>query len=328
MKSEDSYSDFPIAICDGLCGVDKSDDLSMPLFFATSFDGSQTISYRPKHLFKYDDKQKQTLKLTPVSSTDTPSSDQLIETIKLFQQTNLAKVVLAKKRTYNLRENTSFQSVLSKLQENFSKDSLFVYAANESSIFFGASPENLFKREGNNLFVDCVAGTVKKGNEDDLFTPKMIEEHAFVTQSVKESLKNLSRQIEVSKLTTKQASFLSHLYQKVSATLKNGVTDIDLIRVLHPTAATLGLPKKEAFAFLKNHEGFNREFYAGCLGWIFEDKAILKVALRCAKIENKTLSLYAGAGMTKLSKPEEEILEIDEKFKTLEEVFLEKVVSN
>ncbi|HIF14502.1 MAG TPA: pyridoxal-phosphate dependent enzyme, partial [Bacteroidetes bacterium] len=62
--------------------------------------------------------------------------------------------------------------------------------------------------------------------------------------------------------------------------------DKKIIEVLHPTPATLGFPKNEAYKFLSTYEGYNRGYYAGSFGWIDKKKTIIKVAIRSGYINN------------------------------------------
>ncbi|MCH9621920.1 MAG: Isochorismate synthase MenF [Chlamydiia bacterium] len=330
MKSLDLYRDlYPIAICNGYCGIGESDDNDHPYFYAKSFDGKQEIKFKPKYYFQYEPPLCNHDENTPLTSNDFPSDEDLTNNIKLFKNHPvLQKIVLAKKRTHAFKEDVSHQFILAKLIHHFPKENVFAYAANKHEIFFGSTPENLFSREGNQITVDCIAGTQTSENKKLLFTKKFIHEHLFVTDYVENCLKDLCDSYEVSELTTKKAAHLIHLYRQVTGKLPLNTTDDEIIKCLHPTPATLGTPKSQASEFLNIHEHFDREFYAGCLGWMHPNKTLLKVALRCGIYKNKTLTLFAGAGITKDSDPVDELNEINHKFNTLEEVFLEKILSN
>jgi isochorismate synthase EntC len=323
--------EFPIALCNGYCGIGRSDinDPSIPHFYAKSFDGKQEISFRPKHFFKYETPAPSTQVNSLQHSEDFPTSDQLTNSINLFKsRDDLKKIVLAKKRIHTFAKPLCQKHLLSKLLNNFPKENTFAIALNEESIFFGSTPEDLFVRDGEIITVDSIAGTTTHDNKDLLFTPKYIEEHKIVTDYVESCLSDLCTTISTGSLMTKQAAHLLHLHRKISGRLKNHITDDNIIKKLHPTPATLGFPKAASQQFLKNHEGLDRGFYAGCIGWRHETHTHLKVALRSGLAIKNTLFLYAGAGITGDSVAADEITEINQKFKTLEEVFLEKILSN
>ncbi len=82
---------------------------------------------------------------------------------------------------------------------------------------------------------------------------------------------------------------------------------------LQPTAAVAGLPRRAALAFIRRHEPFTREWYAGSAGYLSLAQSEFCVALRSAKVENDTLRLYAGAGIVSGSDPQQEWQEIENK---------------
>jgi isochorismate synthase len=91
-----------------------------------------------------------------------------------------------------------------------------------------------------------------------------------------------------------------------------------MLQLLHPTAAVCGMPLEPALAFLKEHEGYDREFYAGYLGPVNVNNNInLFVNLRCMKLLYRKARLYAGAGVTIDSMPDKEWEETEIKFNTL-----------
>lgn len=321
---------YPYFLCDGYCGAGISNVINadIPHFYMKSFDGSLELLFQPAHYFKYEIPENPQLHLSPISTFETPS-ETIISLIERFKATpSLHKIVLAKKRIHTFNKKLPIEELLAKLLHSFPKENVFSYIPDEETMFFGSSPELLYERKGNQIFVDCLAGTVTTVSNQSLFTKKLLEEHRFVTDFVKEAIAPLCTNLSTSEIGTKTAKNLKHLFQTVQGTLLSSTSDAQIINALHPTPAVLGIPKAAAFSFLKEHEPFDREFYAGCIGWLHQDHSRLKVAIRSAIIKNNTFTLFAGAGITRLSGPEDEIQEIDNKFDTLEEVFLEKAVSN
>jgi isochorismate synthase len=91
-----------------------------------------------------------------------------------------------------------------------------------------------------------------------------------------------------------------------------------MLQLLHPTAAVCGMPLEPSLAFLKENEGYDREFYAGYLGPVnINNNTNLFVNLRCMKLLDKKALLFAGAGITIDSLPEKELEETEIKFSTL-----------
>jgi isochorismate synthase len=70
--------------------------------------------------------------------------------------------------------------------------------------------------------------------------------------------------------------------------------------------------------FLQENEAHDREFYAGFLGPInIEQESHLYVNLRCMKWMGDHILLYAGAGVTIDSLPEQELKEVEIKMETI-----------
>jgi isochorismate synthase len=91
-----------------------------------------------------------------------------------------------------------------------------------------------------------------------------------------------------------------------------------MLKLLHPTSAVCGMPLDTALGFLKSQEGYNRELYSGYLGPVnFDEESHLFVNLRCMQLHEKSVRLYAGAGVTSDSDPEKEFLETEIKMKGL-----------
>jgi isochorismate synthase len=91
-----------------------------------------------------------------------------------------------------------------------------------------------------------------------------------------------------------------------------------MLQLLHPTSAVCGMPLDKSLEFLKLHEGYDRSFYAGYLGPVNVNNNInIFVNLRCMQLMDHQAQLYAGAGVTIDSIPEEEFEETEMKFNTL-----------
>ncbi|MDO7698632.1 MAG: chorismate-binding protein, partial [Schleiferiaceae bacterium] len=95
-----------------------------------------------------------------------------------------------------------------------------------------------------------------------------------------------------------------------------------LASALHPTPAIGGLPRAQALAFLKEHEGYDRSWYSGYFGWKDDDRYAFFVNLRCMEIGSDGMQCYAGGGITSRSEPRAEWLETAAKLQTLEQVIL------
>ena len=76
---------------------------------------------------------------------------------------------------------------------------------------------------------------------------------------------------------------------------------------LHPTPAVGGDPRDVALALIDEHEGFDRGWYAGPIGWLGADgDGELCVALRCGIVDRTQATLFAGCGIVADSDPDRE----------------------
>ncbi len=81
------------------------------------------------------------------------------------------------------------------------------------------------------------------------------------------------------------------------------------------------MPLEPAKEFLKDREGYDREFYAGYLGPVnIAGNTHIFVNLRCLQLTRGEAILYAGAGVTADSVAENEWEETEIKFNTLSNV--------
>ena len=89
-----------------------------------------------------------------------------------------------------------------------------------------------------------------------------------------------------------------------------------LVERLHPTPAVGGAPSEAALAWLERHEGLERGWYAGPVGWVdATGDGEFAVALRCALLRGREARLFAGAGIVEGSEPEPELYETRLKFR-------------
>jgi menaquinone-specific isochorismate synthase len=95
-----------------------------------------------------------------------------------------------------------------------------------------------------------------------------------------------------------------HLISKVRGTLREGVTDAEVLQALHPTPAVGGYPRAEALEEILALEPFDRGWYAGPVGWIGADASEFAVGIRSGLVRGNRLVLFSGAGIVAGSVPE------------------------
>lgn len=200
-----------------------------------------------------------------------------------------------------------------------------------AQIWLSATPERLVSVDAGGVFrTVALAGTQSAYNPDGtlkrtadaLWSQKEIEEQALVSRYIIGCFKRIRlREYIEEGPKTAQAGNLMHLCTQYSVDT-NAVNFPQLgtvmLRLLHPTSAVCGMPRPEALHFIQAHERHDRRFYAGFAGPVNIDAAShLFVHIRCLKLEGKTATLYAGAGLTEDSDPQKEWLETEMKCQTL-----------
>jgi menaquinone-specific isochorismate synthase len=242
----------------------------------------------------------------------------------------LEKVVLARCCVLECEKPPDPFAIVSALKPRARNATLFCFAS-ENFSFLGATPELLFTREKNRLVSEAVAGTRMRGKslsedesleEDLLGSAKDLREFSPVRSFLQEALSPLcASPISFSPLHVRKTQNVQHLCSRLTGLLKDGVSDAEILRRIHPTPALCGTPTLEAFQWIQKLEPFQRGLYGGAIGWTSKEASEWAVAIRCCLIEGTTIRLYTGTGIVEGSNPEEEWEELDLKMKLYEGIF-------
>ena len=261
--------------------------------------------------------------------------------IEAINKNHFKKVVLSRVEVLEFEDFNVF-SVFKKLLNTYKTAFVYCWYHPNIGLWLGATPEHLLKINGQQFSTMALAGTQSfKGNLEVEWQKKELEEQQFVTNFLVTSLKPIVEQLNVSKTKTIKAGRLLHLQTDITARLKNNNLKA-LIKSLHPTPATCGLPKEDAKAFILKNENYNRAYYTGFLGELnykvkssrnsnrrnvennayvsIKNETNLYVNLRCMQIKQNKAMLYVGGGVTKDSIPEKEWQETVNKTKTMKNV--------
>jgi isochorismate synthase len=176
------------------------------------------------------------------------------------------------------------------------------------SVFFGATPERLVATQNMVFQTVAIAGTIRhdEGPEVDaalaaelLASDKDREEHEIVVDTLRATLTPVATEIEVAQgPVVARFGTVQHLVTTVSGRLRDRSGILSLAALLHPTPAVGGEPRDLALELIAEHEGFDRGWYAGPLGWVGADgDGEFVVALRCAVVSGKSAALFAGCGI-------------------------------
>lgn len=203
------------------------------------------------------------------------------------------------------------------LCERYPHSLVYLLHTPETGTWMGATPEALLNGVGNTWSTMALAGT--KTLAEEPWDEKNIKEQGVVSRFIRDILHRYASQVEESETYTMQSGALYHLRNDFRFQLDRPQDVSALLRDLHPTPAVCGLPKREALEFIRTHEGYDREFYAGFLGPVNSAQGThLCVNIRCAQLLDDGRSLlYAGSGIMPDSTQQSEWAEVQRKAASL-----------
>jgi menaquinone-specific isochorismate synthase len=271
----------------------------------------------------------------PTFRTDTPDfagwRRNVNRALTDFDEARLEKAVLARRATLEFEGELEPTLLARKLKDATPDCFHFYFEPEKGTAFVGASPERLFRREGNTILSEAVAGTRPRGaseiddqglREELLSSEKDRSEHEYVRVSIHEALAPLCDDLKVEERTSEmKLSRRRHMVSSVRGTLQEGVSDAEILDALHPTPAVGGYPRAEAFEEIRDLEPFDRGWYAGPVGWIGADSAEFAVGIRSGLVSSRKLSLFSGAGIVAGSTAEDEWTEIEQKIDDFTRIF-------
>ena len=191
-----------------------------------------------------------------------------------------------------------------------------------------ATPETLLKKvDAAQWQTMALAGTMKwdectKIGYDKAWSQKNKDEQQYVATYIEHQLLPFVSKMTTSPTYTSQAADLAHLRTDFNFSLKEGIHLGTLLQCLHPTPAVCGVPQDMARHAIIRHEDSPRKYYAGFSGPInMNEGSQLYVSLRCMEISPKSALLYAGGGLLKDSKAEDEWTETQRKMRTMLRLF-------
>ena len=154
----------------------------------------------------------------------------------------------------------------------------------------------------------AVAGSIRRSAdaaEDAALAAELLasekdrEEQAIVVDAIRNQLAPIADTLQVApEPSVMTLRFVQHLATEISGTLPEARGLLSVAGLLHPTPAVGGQPRDVALALVDEHEGFDRGWYAGPIGWLgADDDGELCVALRCGIVDHTRATLFAGCGI-------------------------------
>lgn len=263
----------------------------------------------------------------PVARHNSPDESRWISDVSTvlnaLEAADYKKIVLARKATFTFSAPVDAAVLLRALKKGTPQCFHFLFQPHARTGFLGASPERLYRRDGDVLRTEAIAGSRSRGadpqedqalSEDLLASDKDQREQRHVVDGIQKHLGPLcalltrDEQPSVLKLARCQ-----HLVTRFKGKLNQGVGDAQLLEHLHPTPAVGGVPRERALQDIAAIEPFDRGWYAGPVGWISKSAAQFVVGIRSGLTEGRHVHLFSGAGIVRGSVAEAEWQELEDK---------------
>ncbi|MBM3551711.1 MAG: isochorismate synthase [Alphaproteobacteria bacterium] len=259
--------------------------------------------------------------------------DAVARAIAVFRAGKMSKAVLSRILEIELAQPVDVAAILSALARQNPSGYHFKAPLHDGAILLGASPELLIRKDGASIRSNPLAGSTKRRSdpdEDRLASRKLLQsnkdnfEHRLVVDEIQEALapvcKALSTPAEPALMNT---STMWHLSTLITGELENRQTSaLQLACRLHPTPAVCGYPTAESRSLIGDLEPFDRGVFSGAVGWCdSEGNGEWAVAIRCGTVRDRTIRLFAGAGIVAASDPESEWAETEAKLGTMLRAF-------
>jgi anthranilate synthase component 1 len=316
------------------------DNLSGKLYLIVYADPSQAEAYS---------KAKQRLKdlrMMLRRGVDAPvtSSSVRTEAVREFAKEDYLKAV-AKAHEYVMAGDLMQVQIGQRIRKPYVDSPLTLYRAlrslNPSPYMYyynfgdmqivGSSPEILVRKEktldgGNTVTLRPIAGTRPRGTTPErdaelatelLNDPKEVAEHVMLIDLARNDLGRIAQTGTVKvtdRMVIEKYSHVQHIVSNVEARLKDGMSNLDVLRATFPAGTLTGAPKVRAMEVIDELEPVKRGIYGGACGYLsFGGEMDVAIAIRTGVIKDGNLYVQAAAGIVADSIAEMEWQETENK---------------
>ena len=211
---------------------------------------------------------------------------------------------------------------------------MYFYDMGEFQIV-GASPEILVRQEQTadgeqKVTIRPLAGTRPRGAtpeqdkalEAELSSdPKERAEHLMLIDLARNDIGRIAKtgSVKVTEaFTVERYSHVMHIVSNVEGLLKDGITNLDVLKATFPAGTLTGAPKVRAMEIIDELEPVKRGIYGGACGYLsFAGDMDVAIAIRTGIVKDNTLYVQAAAGVVADSVPELEVQETEHKARAL-----------
>jgi anthranilate synthase component I len=186
----------------------------------------------------------------------------------------------------------------------------------------GASPELLVRVEQGAVTTHPIAGTRRRGRDDEedarladelLADEKERAEHLMLVDLGRNDIGRVAEAgtVRVPKfMGVEKFSHVMHLVSHVTGRLREDMSALDALRAVFPAGTVSGAPKIRAMQIIAELEGEQRGIYAGAVGHVgFNGDLDTCIALRTMVVRDGVAYVQAGGGVVADSDPAEEFRE-------------------
>jgi isochorismate synthase len=259
--------------------------------------------------------------------------------VELLRRKEIDKVVLARAIIGTVEHPIDCAAVAQRLRVREPACTIYGLPTSDGRRYVGASPELLVRREGSEVTCHPLAGTIAIPPDVDpldyhawlLGSVKNLHEHGVLVDDVVNTLgryyDDISADGAPSIVTLRTVAHLGTWIRGHQDDVTSAPDALELLNVLHPTAAVGGLPRVPAYELLQRLEPFERGHYAGPVGWVDQNgDGEFWIGIRGVLVDGADFEAWAGAGIVSESDPIAEREETRDKLASvLSSVLLDRI---
>lgn len=194
----------------------------------------------------------------------------------------------------------------------------------------GSSPEILVRNENKNVEIRPIAGTRKRGKDDEedkrleqelLADPKEIAEHVMLVDLARNDIGRVCDYGSVKvqdKMIIERYSHVMHIVSSCVGKLSKNKDCFDLFKATFPAGTVSGAPKVRAMQIIDEVENTRRGIYSGCVGYFsLSGNMDMCITIRTIILKSGKAYVQAGAGIVADSIADSEYKETKNKAQAL-----------